>query len=57
MNEAKLILEERFGAKYSIKSVWYLFKVNKIKLKTARPENYKIDKEKQEEFNPDFESF
>ena len=36
LKEAQKILEERYSAKYTIKGVWYLLKVNKIKLNDVR---------------------
>ena len=44
------IIEQKFGAKYTVKGVWYLFRVNGIKLKTGRPVNPKKDPHKAQEF-------
>jgi transposase len=55
LREARDIIKEKKGIDYTLHGLWYLFRNNKIKLKTGRPRNYKKDLEKEEEFKKTFQ--
>lgn len=50
LHEACDLAKEEYGQTYSVTGMHYVFKRLKIKKKTARPQHYKQDEEKREDF-------